>query len=328
MASGAGNMWSISAVGVVMLATGLFVGWWIPKDSGGTNRASGVDFGVNAKVQVEPDEPVVRERNSGESARPVVANPSRSKESSGELNRCPLCPELPTCDECPTCLACPDSSSVCADYVVRQEGLTRKLKERNQRLKKLEKRVAGLPEGSDPDRKRYIETTAGERRTAAAAGDNLLLEFPAWGEDTALGPELMEELGLAPEEANRLADLYRGFSEETFGGLQDIYSEMMGDPDAGADSTVNGLFHNIASQSTGDECKQQMALLVSALSVGAALIPPSSDAHPCARAFYLLISGVDSLEGEVRQEFGEAGVAGLWHGTSSFVFSTDSKKNE
>lgn len=223
MASGHGNLWVIAAVGAVMLATGLFVGSWIPRESGLSKRVSDVDSKANGKICTEPREPALREEVSEAQHEPIAANPASSRGEPEEPSACPSCPEPTPCEQCPTCSTCPDSSSVCADYLVRQRDLAGKLKEREQRLEKLEKRVAGLPEGSDRDSRRYVETTALERRQAAASANNLMLEFPAWGEDTTMGPEDMEKLGLVPDEANKLAELYRGFHEETFGGLQDIY---------------------------------------------------------------------------------------------------------
>lgn len=149
---------------------------------------------------------------------------------------------------------------------------------------------------------------------------NLLLEFPSWGEDFKLSDQMLEKLNLTDEEQAALEALYREFHGDAFAQLQKMYGELMGDPDAGMDSTINGLVHNIMNLSPKGACRERVLVLLGLLASGQSLPPLSADSLPCEVAVLYLFEAVDKLEGSATQSLGDRGLKALWSGTSSFTF--------
>jgi len=167
----------------------------------------------------------------------------------------------------------------------------------------------------------YDGTTAQDRRREAANDNHLLLEVPAWGEDFHLSDQAVAEAGLRPGDRTRLEEMYGQFRKSTFAELQKLYGELMGDPNAGVDSTLNALVHNIMELSPKDMCRERTLAVVAALATGAPLAPPGPEAPACEQAMFLMFAAVDQLEQEVAGSLGEQGSKALWSGSSTFTFS-------
>jgi len=203
----------------------------------------------------------------------------------------------------------------------RLTAANRKLSEAKEEMEKL--RNAKKKQRRGP---RYEGESAADRRIAAAKDDHLLLELPSWGGELSMSDELAAKHGMGPEDKAQMETLYRNFNEEIFGELQKLYGELVGDPEAGLDSTMNALIHNIMQLSPRDLCQERTLALLQELTTTGSMSPPAPDAPACEVAAYLLFSSVDSLEGEVMSMYGEEGKKALWRGTSSFSFSAEAKK--
>ena len=264
--------------------------------------------GAAAPVENAPEIPAPKsvERPPEESAAPQPASPA------AEPRSC-KCPECRECEPAPACPACPGVEATCAPQIRRARQLEQQLAKAAGELKELEEKSM--------NHQRYDGATAKERRMEAANDNNLLLEVPAWGEDLQLPDRVVQEVGLGPNDRERLEEMYGQFRKSTFADLQKLYGELMGDPDAGVDSTLSALVHNIMELSPKDMCRERTLAVVAALATGAPLVPPGPDAPACEQAMYLMFVAVDQLEQEAAGTLGEAGSKALWSGSSTFSFS-------
>ena len=238
--------------------------------------------------------------------------PSTSLPSPGP-NKCPECKPCEQCKPAPVCPASPSVEAACAPQIRKARQLEQQLAKATGELRELEEKAMS--------QRRYDGTTAQARRVEAANDNNLLLEVPAWGEEFYLPEHVVAETGLRPKERERLEEMYGQFRKSTFAELQKLYGELMGDPNAGVDSTLNALVHNIMELSPKDMCRERTLAVVAALATGAPLAPPGPDAPACEQAMYLMFVAVDHLEQEVAGSLGEQGSKALWSGSSTFSFS-------
>jgi len=232
---------------------------------------------------------------------------------------CPQCPACPAaaCPVCPSQAPCPGADALCAAA-------------RNQAAK-LEKELGDLKESLDDSKKRrkhggYEGPTAADRRLQAAKNDELLLELPEWGDDFTLSDDVVAQYGLTAEERARLEQTYREFRDSVYMQLRQILAELVGDPEAGADSTLNAIIHQLMELSPKDVCSEKLVAALALLSVGAPLPEPGPDAPACEVALYILFTAVDQLESQVTSSFGQKGNDALWSGASTFRFSSQNKK--
>lgn len=233
---------------------------------------------------------------------------------------CPPCPQPLPAPACPAALpapVCPPAEQLCAPLVASANAASAKLKELEDELRSKSAERPGHP---------YDGATAADRRTAAAGDDHLLIEMPNWGDDYALSDKTAEELGLTPEQRAYIEHMYRSYRESLQLQLQKMYADLVGDPNAGADSTLNALVHDLMGLSPHDLCAERILGILAALSSGAALPAPAADAPACELAVLLLFSSVDQLEADMRAALGETGLKALWSGTSTFNFSADKSK--
>jgi hypothetical protein len=260
-----------------------------------------------------------RGRDQGDGATSLGESSGRRPTPAPEVD-CPPC-TCPPPRECPQPQPreCPPTSVVCRGHLEAAGALQRDLEATR---KSLEMCRDGGPQG------RYEGSTASDRRVMAAREKNLLIEFPSWGEDLTMSDLRAAELGLAPEERLAVEETYRTFREELFRQLQGMYGDLVGDPEAGQDSTINALIHNIMGLSPKEACQERILAIVSALSNGTPL-PPSDPALPaCERAVLLLFAAVDGLEKEVAETQGEMAAKAIWGGgSSSFTYSTSSSSD-
>jgi hypothetical protein len=227
---------------------------------------------------------------------------------------CPDC-HCPACSKCPVVSppSCPPSDVVCKSHQEVIGEMHRTLEELQKDLEAC--RVEG-PKG------RYKGTTAHDRRVLAAQEKNLLLEFPSWGEELTLPEERVAKFELTAEERAALEEIYRSFRVDTHEQLRQLYADLVGDPEAGRDSTINALIHNIMGLSPREHCQERILAIISALAQGQPLPPISDDMAVCEQAIVLLYSGVDQLDGAVAEELGKPAAEALWSGSSSFTYST------
>jgi hypothetical protein len=226
------------------------------------------------------------------------------------------CPEFPGCPRCPVCKECPQcpgAGQVCKGHLQRMQALERELEKSSAAVEDLQKRLSRT--------RSYEGDTALKRRSAAAKDNHLLLEFPSWGEDYKLSEPTIEKLALSQQEQEALEAMYRDFHGDAFAQLQEIYAGLMGDPDAGMDSTINGLIHNIMNLSPKGLCRERIMELLAIVAMGQPLPVSPADMLPCEEAIRFLFASVDSLEADAHQALGEKGNKALWSGTSSFNFS-------
>ncbi len=240
-----------------------------------------------------------------------------------------LCEAPPTCPECiceasrkcpvVTPPSCPTSAVICRAHQDVIGELHRSLDEVQGDLEAC--RVEG-PKG------RYKGASASDRRVLAAQEKNLLLEFPSWGEELTLPEERVAEFQLSAEEKASLEEIYGAFRLDTHEQLRQIYAELVGDPEAGRDSTINALIHNIMGLAPREDCQERILAILAALSQGQPLPPFSSDMPVCEQAIVLLYAGVDQLDVAVSRQLGEPGKKALWSGSSSFTYSTAGSPSE
>lgn len=224
----------------------------------------------------------------------------------------PDCPPPRVCPDCPA-PRCPTTQVVCAPH---------------------EKIIGSLRQNLDTSQRdldacrnegplgRYKGTTARDRRILAAQDENLLLEFPSWGEELSLPPERIEKFALQDDQVIALEELYREFRNKTHEDLRRLYADLVGDPEAGQDSTINALIHNIMALSPREDCQERILVLLTSLSQGGPLPALSPDSAACEQAILLLYGGVDALDDKVLEALGKEAAGALWSGTSSFTYST------
>lgn len=231
---------------------------------------------------------------------------------------CPRCEPVVGCDA----VECPESrpAIVCSSH----ETQIRQLKEKLQGVEE------ELVHEREKTRKRhgYPGLTASDRRLAAAKDDHLMLELPWWGEELTMKDEWALKAGIGPEDRQRLDGMYGEYRQTLFQELQKILADLMGDPDAGTDSTVSSLLHDIMELSPSDACRGRMAMMVHAMVQGNPLAVPGPEAPPCELAAYLVFTMVDGMEQEVEGSMGSGAKEALWSGSSSFSFSVKTKKDE
>jgi hypothetical protein len=162
----------------------------------------------------------------------------------------------------------------------------------------------------------------------AAKNGELLIELPSWGEDLELADEQLLKYNLSPEQKERLEGMYGDFQRNLFQELQKIYADLMGDPNAGTDSTVSALIHSIMELSQKELCRERLKAVMAGLGSGSPVGQPGPDAPACELAVWLLFDAVDRLEGEVANALGQTGSDALWHGTSSFAFTYKEKGDQ
>jgi hypothetical protein len=227
---------------------------------------------------------------------------------------CPEC-HCPACSKCPEVQppSCPPSAIVCKSHQEVIGEMHRTLEELQEDLEAC--RVEG-PKG------RYKGTNAHDRRVLAAQEKNLLLEFPSWGEELTLPEERVAKFELTAEEKVALEEIYRSFRVDTHEHLRQLYADLVGDPEAGRDSTINALIHNIMGLSPREHCQERILAILNALSQGQPLPPISDEMAVCERAIVLLYAGVDQLDGAVAEQLGKPAAEALWSGSSSFTYST------
>ena len=243
--------------------------------------------------------------------RPEGKKPPRAAEC-----ECPHCPE---CAACPVSPPCPTSNTVCKTFIEMAGDLKRKLDKSERELAQTKARTP---------REKYAVATANDRRVMAAQDDTLLVELPAWGQELSLDDERVALMGLTPDERSRLEALYKEFRTDTFGELQKMYADLIGDPDAGSASTIGSLVHNIIGLSPHEDCEERMAAMMAILASGGTLTPPAADAPACERAAYIVFTAVDNLETEVTGSLGEKAKEALWSGSSSFSYSSSWQEEE
>lgn len=317
---------TVVVVGVAGLVLGLVAGWLLLAQA---------DSSGHVDVEYESAAGKGKAHKDGRGA----AGAGRAEHGGAEEERgvnqlncppaapCPRCPECvasvcpaPNCPACATCATCPTVNEVC-------DGAGRRLTAANKKLAEAKKEMEEIRKAKKRSRgTRYEGESAAERRIAAAKDDHLLLELPSWGGELTISDELAAKHGLGPDDKAQMETLYRNFNEKIFGELQKLYSDLVGDPEAGTDSTMNALIHNIMQLSPRDLCQERTMALLQELTTSGSMSPPGPDAPACEVAAYLLFSGVDNLEGEVLDRYGEEGKKALWRGTSSFAFSAESKK--
>jgi len=224
----------------------------------------------------------------------------------------------PRPEPCPVC-RCPE----CKPVEVVCHSHEREIRDLKEKLKRNEEELARV---KDVMKKTgYPGETASLRRAAAAKDDHLMIELPTWGEELTLPDDMVEKLGLSPDERQRLEETYREFRHSVFAELQKMYADLMGDPEAGVDSTINALIHSIMELSPKELCRERMVAMVRQLAAGGGHTVPGPDSPPCELAAYLLFKTVDDLEQEIAGSMGEKGSKALWTGTSSFSFSARTK---
>jgi len=203
---------------------------------------------------------------------------------------------------------------VCREHIALLNDVSKRLAEAEEEAAR---RTSASP------KERYPAPTAAGRRALAADDNNLMLEMPTWGEDLTMSDEKFLKSGLSPDERQRLEQAYGHFHRSVLEGLQKLYAEMTGDPNAGADATIGALVHSVMDLAPKQACRDRMLALVAALASGQPLGPPSPDANACELAAVLIFAAVDSLEAEVESSLGQKGLDALWSGVSSFNFSVE-----
>jgi len=173
-------------------------------------------------------------------------------------------------------------------------------------------------------KRKYPAETAQERRVLAAKQNSLLMEFPSWGEDFAMQDSWAKKLELTPEERQGIEMLYQQFRGKLYEELRSMYADMVGDPDAGANETVNALIHNIQGLSPRELCQERILAILAQVSAGGPLPEPAPDAPACERVVLMIFQSVDALDAQAVAMYGDKGKKALWSGTSSFETSTGS----
>lgn len=231
-------------------------------------------------------------------------------------------PDPAPCPPCAACPACPDEQSICRETIRSLREVQAEAAELQDEVEAFRKRYP---------RHRYHGALVSDRRRQAAEDGTLLMEFPGAGEGFDPSETALEKLGvtLSPADRKIMEQLYRTYREDTFREMQEIYADLMGDPDAGLDSSLESLMSNILRYGHGPACNEAKQAVLEVLRTGGALQPGPADAHPCALFVLALVSNVDRLEGEVARQVGEDGVSALWGiGKSSFSSSFDAKNGQ
>lgn len=271
-----------------------------------------------AKPTVSPAAP-----QSTVASRPVLRGAEPAAPEFEALEPPVICEAPPACPECvcdtprddsATAPAnCPTSAVVCRSHQEVIGELHRNLERSQSDLEAC--RVEG-PKG------RYRGTSAHDRRILAAQEKNLLLEFPSWGEELTLPEERVAKFELSADERAALEEIYGAFRLDTHEQLRKLYADLVGDPEAGRDSTINALIHNIMGLAPREDCQERILAIIAALSQGQPMPPFSADMPVCEQAIVLLYAGVDQLDAAVSRQLGESGGKALWSGSSSFTYST------
>ncbi len=304
--------WAALAIGIVAaFALGRFLATG-PSPSPESQSSSPADSTQSVDKSVDSTQEMTKNRAARTDAElPAELPPERACEAPVA---CPDC-HCPACPECPavTPPRCPPSNVVCKSH---QEVIG-----------EMHRTMEGLQEDLEACRKegpkgRYKGTTAHDRRVLAAQEKNLLLEFPSWGEELTLPEERVAKFNLTAEEKAALEELYRSFRVDTHEQLRLLYADLVGDPEAGRDSTINALIHNIMGLSPREHCQERILAILSALEQGQPLPPISAEMAVCEQAIVLLYSGVDQLDGAVTDKLGKPAAEALWSGSSSFTYST------
>lgn len=222
--------------------------------------------------------------------------------------------DLPQAPQCPVC---PEPNEVCKPHTEQ----VRELKQEVESLKKQVAKARQLAKGPG-----YEGPTSADRRFQAAKDDNLFLDFPAWSDGFELTAATVEKYGLTPEEEELLEQLYKEFTQNLEGKLRELLVELTGDVNAGADSTINALLHNVLQLSPQGACRERMLVTLQLIVARRPLPPPGPDAAACEVAVYFLYMLVDQLEANVLARLGEKGLKALWSGTSSFTFSAQGQQ--
>ena len=168
-------------------------------------------------------------------------------------------------------------------------------------------------------RMRYDAPTAQGRRKLAAKAGRLLLEVPATNDRAQLSDDVLERAGLDEDGRRDLQQTFGDFQGAVTSGLQKVFADVAGDPEAGRGASIDTLIHGITEMSPGAECRVTMRSVVDALAKGGQL---PTGAGPCGEAAALVIRAVDAFEQAVAAHLGDAGVKALWSNASSFEFST------
>ncbi len=309
-----------TAVCVGLLAVGFLLGRKAATegpDKGGRGHSSTRDASVPQKSDSRTDERAAASPTGDRAEEPERLPPRTSKQPEVEAcPQCPVCPDAPR-PVCPACPACPSPESVCRPYRAESAALAESLRRLEQEKSALEERLSD----SGPRRK-YPADTVQERRVLAARQNNLLMEFPSWGEDLVMQDAWVEKNGLSTEERQGLEALYQEFRSKLYEELRSMYADMVGDPEAGANETINALIHNIQGLSPRELCQERVLAILAAVAAGGPLPQPSPDAPACERVILLIFSSVDELDSRSVAMFGEDGKKALWSGTSSFETST------
>jgi len=304
-----------------LLAAGYFIGKQaLPEgtapQSRTTSPASEAAGGRVADVaRTSRPPPTASDDPVDESEAAVPATPSRSPaaEARGE---CPVCPAAAPCE---VCRACPTAEAVCRPYRAESASLAESVRRLEMEKGELEDRL----NERGPKRK-YPAETAQERRVMAATQNSLLMEFPSWGEDLVMQDAWVKNLELTPEERQGIETLYQEFRSKLYEELRTMYADMVGDPDAGANETLNALIHNIQGLSPRELCQERILAILAVIAAGGPLPQPSPDAPACERVVLMIFGSVDELDAKSVAMFGEKGKKALWSGTSSFETSTGS----
>lgn len=165
-------------------------------------------------------------------------------------------------------------------------------------------------------------STAAGRRVLAARKGNLLVEFPDWNDRLTLRDGVAAEQGLDAARVQELEELYAATNARLRESLQKLYTDLVGDPEAGRTSTLNALLHDVMSLSPQEACNQRLPALLQALAEELPLPALGPDPLPCAAAVQLVFQTVDRLDEQVVQIAGESARKALWSGSSTFEFGS------
>ncbi|MFH1531548.1 MAG: hypothetical protein ABIK09_12540 [Pseudomonadota bacterium] len=291
---------------LVCLAAGLGGGWWF-------SRQGAVAPAVSSTARVPSDREAGTAAPSPARPEPPTSTPVSESAPCSVREAPPPCPRAEAPAPCP---ACPSETTLCVAPRAAVRDLTKAKAEVEAKLAEAEERLMKRgPAG------RYDDPTVQGRRRLAAEQDNLLLEFPSWGDDFALSPKAVEKHGLSAEDQAALEQAYGTFQREIYADLRELLVELTGDPSAGENSTLNALIHDVFDLSPRPLCRERMLVATAALAAGTPLPAPGADAPACELLILSLYEAVDRLDGEIRSSLGDAAAAALWSGTSTFEFS-------
>jgi len=280
-------------------------------------EASARDRGRHPRTEADAPKPEAAPGRPDGRTAPADDAGTRSPAQADDCPRCePAAPQACPAPPTPTCP--PPSQDGCAACAERASALDRQVQELTRKLQE---------QAADEVRHDGFKgATAADRRAEAARQGQTLLEMPEWGDDYTLSDSAAEKYGLTVEERSGLEALYGQFRDQQLAELRKLYAELVGDPSAGADQTLNALIHQVMELSPREACRDRQLAAMAILAAGQSLPEPQADAPACEWAIYLLYSAVDTLEAEALAKYGEKGKAALWSGTSTFRFSSQSDK--